>query len=382
MSNRHRKVLFVTPSLRRAGAEKMLISLAIKLKSAGYEIYVFSFERGPYEAELRAFGIETMIVEVKKWRDYFHVIKEIQQYIRKVRPDILQTWMYKADFIGGIAGHFEGHKRIFWNIRHGEPSLLRDKLSTKCLIFLCGLLSWIIPFKIVSCCKNSKKHHAKFGYKLSKFVYAPNHISSLQFYPEPKSGNNFRKEMGLSKNDFLIGVLGREHPQKAHERIAKIFQQKLYRYENIWLVIAGEGVEKSKKLLGLKNKHKDQRLILLPHQEDTRKFYNSLDLFLVPSRFGEGFPNVLLEAIQCEIPVLTTDVGDSAEIVAEKDSIADKRYDRSIFDKVLKSYNTSPQSKRVRSKRLKKSIMERFSEDLFLDRYIEIYNVGAQCNGK
>ena len=46
-------------------------------------------------------------------------------------------------------------------------------------------------------------------------------------------------------------------------------------------------------------------------------FYNAADLFVLPSKSGEGLPLVSLEAMACGLPVIATDVGGVREILPE-----------------------------------------------------------------
>ena len=65
-------------------------------------------------------------------------------------------------------------------------------------------------------------------------------------------------------------------------------------------------------LVDLINKHKlSNDIVLLNEIKDMPKFYNSIDVNVLTSSFGEAFPNVLAESMSCETPCLSTDIGDS-----------------------------------------------------------------------
>ena len=86
-------------------------------------------------------------------------------WIRQTSPDVVQTWMYHADFVGGLAARIAGIKSILWNVRMTSFLPIHGKARTKVLIKICAISSRFIPKKII--------------YQVWRFVSANNiHVKS------------------------------------------------------------------------------------------------------------------------------------------------------------------------------------------------------------
>jgi len=124
-----------------------------------------------------------------------------------------------------------------------------------------------------------------------------------------------RRELNLPAERILVGFVGRLTAQKGVSVLLRAtagLPAKLQ--DSIDLVIVGDGEERSAlsdeaRALGLGN-----RTHFLGTQTDTPLVYAALDLFVLPSE-QEAFPMVVLEAMACELPLIATDVGDTAQIV-------------------------------------------------------------------
>lgn len=114
--------------------------------------------------------------------------------------------------------------------------------------------------------------------------------------------------------EIVLGSAGRLSEEKGHSHLLdlmKILKKSKYRFK---LLIAGMGkelgsLEKKVEELGM-----EDRVEFLGFVEEMPAFYNSLDVFILPSRY-EGFSNALIEAMACEKPVITFDVGSTAEVI-------------------------------------------------------------------
>jgi glycosyltransferase involved in cell wall biosynthesis len=91
------------------------------------------------------------------------------------------------------------------------------------------------------------------------------------------------------------------------------------RVPNARFVIVGDGPEETKRYLAdvAVDAGVDASVIWLGARGDMPAVYSSFDVAVSSSAFGEGFSNALGEAMACEVPCVTTDVGDASTIVAD-----------------------------------------------------------------
>src|SRR5262249_42723413 len=135
-------------------------------------------------------------------------------WIRESKPDVIHTWMYHANLVGGVAARLAGGFPVVWGIHHSPPDLSHDKPRTTLVNRACGLLSRKLPARIVCCSQSAIRFHEKLGYAAEKLEVVPNGFDLDCMKPEPAARTSLRSELGVSQDVPLVGIAGRFHPQK------------------------------------------------------------------------------------------------------------------------------------------------------------------------
>jgi len=122
-------------------------------------------------------------------------------------------------------------------------------------------------------------------------------------------------------------LVARYHPMKdiaTFLRAASRFRQD---HENVKFVLCGDGLSPDNSTLAkqVRELDLDRSIVLLGPRSDIELIYPALDVHTLCSTHGEGFPNALCEAMACNVPCVTTDVGDSAEIVGDCGLVVPRR---------------------------------------------------------
>lgn len=138
-------------------------------------------------------------------------------------------------------------------------------------------------------------------------VTIKNGIDCKKFCPGSKV--NARKALNLPLNATIIGSAGRLETVKGHDILVKALS---LLPKHVMVALAGDGSQKEALIALAQKLGVDKQIIFLGLIEDMPLFYQSLDLFCLPSRY-EGFPLSPLEAQACNIPAVLTDVGSSSE---------------------------------------------------------------------
>ena len=302
------------------GAEMMLVKLLAGTDRERFESEVISLSSELALADrIRAAGVTVSTLDIKPslLRGAMS-LPALRRRLASFGPDLVQTWMYHADLAGGLVARSIRTPAI-WNVQAGNVDPEHIPLRTRGLVRLCGAVSGIVPRRVVSCSWAAIGIHEKSGYPRSKFVVIPNGTDLRQFGPDPAARAAFRAEFGLPADSRIIGMVARLHAQKDHPTLFRAFADVVRTHPDVRLVLCGLGLEPANAELAamLGELGIARNVLLLGVRSDVPRVLAALDLHVLPSAFGEGFPNVLGEAMACGLPCVVTDVGDSALIVGD-----------------------------------------------------------------
>ena len=179
-------------------------------------------------------------------------------------------------------------------------------ISLKLVIYACIVLSKKVE-KIIYNSYAGLAYHKKIGFnkKVGKVIY--NGVDSKKFKSIIKRRNTLRKKYNFSKNDLVFMCVARVDPMKNYNNFLKAYKGLEKTFNNkVKLVLAGKGTDK----LDL-----PYNGIALGMKKNIEEYYSIADIVIVPSAFGEGFSNVLVEGMLTSLYPVATDVGDAKKII-------------------------------------------------------------------
>ena len=315
------KILHIITSMNKGGAESFLYKLSIQSnKSNNINIFIISLlECGYYEKELKKNNIQIYSLNLKNKFFVFLKIFQLINLIKFIKPDVIQTWMYHANFIGGLSAKLVGCKKIIWTIRHGKLIFFKSKFTTILINYLSIFLSNFIPNKIVYCSKSSKEIHENLGYNknISTIIY--NGFNFNEFKINKSLKKNILKKYNINEKEIIISMVARYNKQKNHDLFfASLLKLKKKSNHIFKVLLVGSNIDKNnKKLLKqIKKFDLNENIILLGYLNNLNEVYNSSDLLILPSTFGESFPNVIAEAMMCGVKCVSNDIGDAKNIIS------------------------------------------------------------------
>jgi len=369
------RIAFIITGLSIGGAEIMLLKVLERLDRQRFTPHVISLTTlGELAPRIAALGIPVDAVGLTPGLPGPSGFFGLVQMIKRLNPDVVHTWMYHADLLGGLASRLAGASSIGWCIRNSNLDKDKTKLSTRAVVGLCASISKWVPSRILSCSEKARQVHVERGYAAEKIVVVPNGFDLTRFKPDNDARRQMRAELGITDQTPLVGLIGRFDPQKNH---AGFFEAAgaLYRHmPHVHFVLAGQDIDMNNQALMqaiaqagvLANTH------LLGLRNDIPALMATLDV-LASSAYGEAFPNVLGEAMACGVPCAVTDVGDSAYIVGDTGRVV-ATGDMHGLAAVLEELLTLPLSARAAlSNSARARVVEHFEIGAIVRRYEDFY---------
>ena len=352
------KVVHIITGLGDGGAEHVLFKIC-KYDIANKHIVISLTGPGKYFSLLSKLGIKVYFLNIR----FFSIHKFIFliKLLRSLKPDIVQTWLVHADFLGSIAARLAGINNILWNVRYSNIEIGKAKLTTILIIKILSILSYVIPKFIIIVSKKAKKIYEIAGYNKRLFKFIPNgyDLSILKINKLQKK--NFRKNIKIKKNIPLIGNVARYDPQKDHLNLLNALSLIREKNINFFCVLVGYNVNQNNidLISEIKKLRLSNHVKLLGQNDNISKVMNGLDIHVLSSSYGEGFPNVVAESMACGTPCIVTDVGDSTLIIGKtgwvvppKNSIKlAKAIEKALYEKSTNKWNKRRNKARLRIKK-------------------------------
>lgn len=369
------KVMHIITSLDDGGAQSALFRLCMH-DDVDEHFVVSLMGEGKYGPLLSAQGTPVTALDMKRNLVTFRGLWRMFWYIRRIRPEALQTWMYHADLAGGVTARLAGRRNIFWGIRHTTLDPTESPRSTVLVAHICAHLSRIVPRRILCCAERSREVHAALGYDHSRMRVIPNGYDFSVFKPDKPNGRRVRQELAIAPEEPVIGFVARYDPQKDHETLLRALAVLDTQGNCPICLLIGTGLEPSNKVLSdrIAALNLGDRVRLLGRRSDIPAVMNALDLHVMSSSFGEAFPNVLAEAMACGTPCVSTDVGDASAIVGAVGRIVPPREPQALaaaIDEML-SLRDTPEWQQ-RRKAVQKNVADQFSIQRMVERYREAW---------
>ena len=310
------KVFHIITSIDYGGSQNILFTIC--KKDLNNEHLVISLKKSHayrdtqnlkvYSFNINLFNFPIVIFKILKLIFYFN-------------PNVIQSWLYHADFITIFMKPFLLKRRIIWNIRSTNLSLNKN-FFTIVVRTINSLFSYIVPNKIIFCSNESLDIHKKYLFNKNIFYLIYNGVDLDCFKILNKNNNS---------DCINIGCNARYHPMKDHITLFKALSLLKKKKIIFKLHLIGEGINKK----NLKQLDFFENIIIYKLGSDTNDFFNKIDLHILPSIYGESFSNVLLESMSCGVFNLATDVGNNKKIIKSYGKIFKTKDYNDLYLKIL-----------------------------------------------
>jgi glycosyltransferase involved in cell wall biosynthesis len=304
------------------GAERQLVALANGLVERGHRVSVLTFYGGGRLRQTLDGRVNAVGLEKSGRYDVVGFQRRLWRALDGLNPSVIYSWLPVANIAAGVYALFRPRSRVVWSLRAGAAEFSTYNWMHG-LAHRCEQLCSRLPRRIIANAEAGRADAIARGYPESRVVVVPNGIDTRLFTPDPEAGAKLRDALGIAAAAPVIGHIARFDPMKDHRTLLEAAARLCAVDPEIRILMAGDGdaryaagLEAKIAELGLAGKVR-----LLGAREDMPALYNACDIVALSSRFGEGFPNVLGEAMACGVPCIATDIGDARQIIGDTGDI-------------------------------------------------------------
>jgi glycosyltransferase involved in cell wall biosynthesis len=363
-------------SLGRGGAELVLRRLVEAHKTpkspVRHSVIVLK-DIGVHGQPLLDAGIDVHCLRMRGFWDVPSVLFRLVKSLRQLKPDLVQTWMYHADLLGGWAAHWLGLP-VIWGI-HSYDLSQGGARSTRLVQKLCAWSSHRVPKRILCVAEASKRIHVALGYDAERMTVIANGFNVDMPEVTAESVQALRHSIGVADHELLVGCVGRFNPAKDHKNFVQAAALVLRQNHDARFVMVGAGLLEGNTSLSewIRTSSCDpSRLIRLGERSDVPLLLASMDVFCSSSR-TEAFPLVVGEAMVMGRALVVTDVGDTAVLVGDTAILVPPRNPKALADGLLRVLALTTAEREEMGRSAQARVCSNFSFAAMMKRFEQVY---------
>ena len=376
------RIAHVITGLEAGGAEQLLVGLASHLDRARFDPVVVSLtDRGPLAASLEAAGVPVHVAGFRGSVPDPRAFARLVRLLRDLRPDLIETWLYKADLIGGAANRLAGRLPLLWSIHQTNLAATRGLRSNVVAARIGARLSRWVPTLVLCVSQEAADAHAAMGYERAKLRVVPNGFDTDRFRPDPAARARIRSELGWDDSTPVVGLVARFDPQKDHGTFATAARLVVDRVPDVRFLLCGRGITGDNRELATVLSARDltDRVALLGVRHDMPAVTAALDVATSSSAFGEAFSIAMGEAMATGVPCVATDSGNARRLIGDTGVVVPTRDPQALaggITELLGADDRVPRGARARDR-----IVADYSLEAVVRRYEETYDEVLRIHG-
>ena len=367
------RIAHVINNLQTGGAETTLLRLMEHLDRSRFDPFVLAMiGEGTIGPRIRELDIPVIALGAARRRLSVRTFLEIRRHLKDFQPDVIQSWMYHSNLAAYLSrGAVRNRPALAWNIRHSLHDLSHEPWMTRQVIKAGAKRSAKVEAIIANSAVSMRQHEA-IGYRSARNEVIPNGFDLEALKPVPNASMKLREELGLDESTFIIGCAARFHPMKDQRMLIKATAEHVRKGRDIHCVLIGRGCESGGEAESLRSLL-GERLHLLGERRPLAETVSGLDCLAVASAWGEGFPNVLAEAMACEVVCVTTDVGDAAELLGDPDRVVPPSDPVAMSNAIERVMQASPAERHELGVAARSRIVERYPIKKIVQKYQSLW---------
>lgn len=374
-----KKILYVITKSNFGGAQKYVYDLATSLPKEHFDVIVALGGEGVLFEKLRAAGIRTVSLpalmrDVNPCKDLLSFFS-LWKLFRAEHPDIVHVNSAKAGGLGALAARCVGVPTVVftahgWAFNEDRPALTR---------FFVKLFSWftvLLAHKTIVVGDAVLNDTNKWSLVRHKITTIRNGLSAPLFKAREEARKHLTNLVNteISRDAFIIGTIAELHQNKGLAYAIRAFAQVAPSNPHVFYFIIGDGEEKEKLQILIKQHGLEGRVHLLGFLPDAAKYLPAFDCFLLPS-IKEGLPYVILEAGLASLPAITTAIGGIPEIIDDtKTGLLVPSRDADALAHAIKWMIENPERRDDLGTALCKKVSHDFSLSKMSTKTIALYN--------
>lgn len=320
------KIMFLMHSMAVGGTQRQLILLCRELLRRGHEVTVLLHRTGELlDADLRERGVR--VIDLKKrgrWHS-FGLLLRLVRVVRVEQPDVVYAYLPLPNLLALLLRYLGNGCAVVCGVRASEMARARIKWLPRMILQLERRLVLHADLVIVNSqtgardlCRGNLHEHV---------VVIENGIETEWFHYDEHGGRRQRASWHVAEDTPVVGCVARLDLMKDHTTLLHAFALLRQSHTDACLICVGTQFQPYLSELRelARRLHIDEAVRWIEYESDLSSLYSGFDALCLSSAYGEGFSNVLAEAMACGVPCVATEVGDAARILSSGDFLVPPR---------------------------------------------------------